>query len=288
MGRREAGQHRPAPPHQPRQPPILCLEGTRVPQAKGYRPPAASPALERKPRSPALVTENTALATGGLVSWSHQHRRPPRPPPRALSGPLGSPARRPEAVPGGSALCLLPVGPSGSTGLVLLLFNTLQISSTEGTISCNPAGGADGRRWDAQENASRLCSALTEGSLFPAQRRAAVKGIPQAWPARRGWGARAPGAHAAWTLGLRGRQPGPSSWLCGRAPPPLPGGLVKPPIWDTLVPSLTPASYIPVCDFGKDACGVRPECGQLPASVWLAGPLGVATGPCGPGPPSPV
>lgn len=174
MGRREAGQHRPAPPHQARQPPMLCLQGTRASQARG--PWAATGhklphQCRRENPGPQLWPQ--AASCGG----SHQHGdRPPPPhptphppawPDRALSGPPGSSAGRPEAVPSSSALGPLPVGPRGSSGCGLLFFNTLQISSTEGTISCDPVGRANGRRWDAQGNASRLCSALTEGSLFP-------------------------------------------------------------------------------------------------------------------------
>lgn len=176
MGRREAGQHRPAPPHQARQPLILPPKGTRVPPARGPlggdQPGASPPMQKRKSRPPASVKENTMLATGCLTSWGRQSR--PGPPP-LLPGQTGRPpdlqARQQGLKPSPVAVPSAHSQWDPVAGVVVdVCF--LALSSTEGTMSCDPVGQAHDGRLDTQGNASRLCSALTEGSLFPDTKKA--------------------------------------------------------------------------------------------------------------------
>lgn len=123
---------------------------------------------EKKSRPPALVHENTTLAmwplatrvTGCLTASTGPG------PHRTCLATRG----RPETVPSGSALCPLPVGPSGRSSCGLPCFSPLSIS-TEGTVSCDPAGRANGRRQDAQGNASRLAQPSQRAPCSPTQRR---------------------------------------------------------------------------------------------------------------------
>lgn len=183
MGRREAGQHRPAPPHQARQPLILRPKGTRVSPAMGplggYQPGASSSRQERKSRSPASIKENTTPATSYPMSWGRQHG--PRPPPH-LPGPTGSPpdlqAQQQRPLP-------TPRGTQWRDRLwTFVLQHSVNLFHRGDRVLRSCWRG----QWQTPGHPGKHLPpllVLTEGSLFPSTKKA-VKGIPQAWPAR--WG----------------------------------------------------------------------------------------------------
>lgn len=212
MGRREAGQHRPAPPHQARRPLILRPKGTRVSPAMGplggYQPGTSSSRQERKSRSPASIKENTTPATSYPMLWSRQHG--PRPPPH-LPGLTGSP---PDLQ--AQQQCPLPTprgtqeGPRRDQLWTFVLQHSVNLFH-RGDRVLRSVGGANGRRQDTQGNASRLCWSLQRAPCSPAQRRPSKGSLK---PGQQGGGGAcslAPGAHAVWTPGRGGQQPRPSS-----------------------------------------------------------------------------
>ena len=135
------------------------------------------------------------LATACPMLRGQQHRHtPPAPSPLCLAreGGLWTSSWSvvwSEAVPRGSTLCPLPVGPRGSSGRGRLSFSSLY-RGDRFLQSCQP-----GQRWVLGRPGKCLPPLLSthRGLLVPRHReRPAIKGIPQAWPARAG---------AAWPQG---------------------------------------------------------------------------------------
>lgn len=161
-GRREAGQHRPAPPRQ-----ALGLDSA-LPAARGRGAPgrgagaatgASSLIRERKSRSLALVKENTALASGSPMSWEPQAR--PAPP-----ACQARPAREFQGPPGSRDSTL--GHPCGAQWLRTSDFS-LHNSSREETFSAIPS--AETRREAGTPRETSPASAPRDrGSLFPTQR----------------------------------------------------------------------------------------------------------------------
>lgn len=171
-GRREAGQHRPAPPRQALAPIATCLPqeaqeaGAQEAGARrGVEPWAATGASslirERKSRSLTLVKENTALASGSPMSWEPQAR--PRPSPPARPGCLR--ISRAHQGPGTAPLAT-PVEPSGCG---LLIFNSLHNSSREETFPVIPLAKARTEAGTPRET-SPASAQRDRGALFPTQR----------------------------------------------------------------------------------------------------------------------
>lgn len=117
----------------------------------------------------------------------------------------------------------------------------LALSSTEGTISCDPVGQAHGGRRDAQRNASCLCSALTEGSLFPDTKKARHQRDPSSPASKVGGGQLGPqGPMQCGHRAVETKSPGPAPGSAAEDPTSRVGWLAKPAVWDRLLLTTSP------------------------------------------------
>lgn len=209
MGRREAGQHRPAPPRQARQPLILCPKGTRVSPAMGplggYRwelphrgrreNPGPQPRSKKIPHRPPATQRHGAASKGPAPTppvWPD--RITSRPPGSAAAPPAhsrGDPVAEPVADFCSAALCKsLPQ--RGPFPAILLAGPTADARTPRETP---PASAGPHRGLLVPQHKEGPPS---KGSLKPGQQGGGGCSL-------------APGAHAMWTLGRGGQQPRSSS-----------------------------------------------------------------------------